>query len=174
MKENPNVLSPNECKVMEVFARDCVDCDHYESGNEIYRYSAYKYCDLSGKTLKEAIVELLDNLNSIEIRPSRILIWGCNIEIDWTPKPYQVVTSRDEYLQLSLHFAQYLDKINIQDLKINTGSFLDDSYEIPEYDKEKIKYNPEFDKNCFGWDDEIEIIKMPGQELDINYKPQSK
>ncbi len=158
MIKNNYVQSENKKKVYEAFLNDTVREDHYSEGNGIYRFSAFAELGCSDeKKLDKDLEELLNELYKLLVKPSRIFVYGNSVEIDWSPNGLQVVTSKENYLNISLEFAKFLDNAYINKLIVNEGSFCDDPDEFTDNQNREINNHPSFDKECFGYD-EIEII----------------
>jgi hypothetical protein len=156
-----NVKSENERKVIDAFNNGRVDEEHYQKGYALYRFSAIKHIDYKNiNDLEEACTETLTKLHFIDIRPERIFLYNGSLEIDWTPRAHQCIQSREEYLELALEFAKFIDQLGDRDIEVNSGSFFDDAYLVPSYEKHKIKYNPKFNRKCFNWNNEIEVIDI--------------
>lgn len=151
----------NERKVYKIFECDALRHDHYSDGNGIYRFDALAYFNCSCKNdIGEVAEEILERLYKLEVKPSRMSIFEDCIEVSWEANGFQIVSSKEQYLKLSLEFAKFLDSANIKELKLNEGSFDDD----PEYTEPVINLNPKFDNTCFG-SNEIKVIDWRGHNF---------
>lgn len=152
-------LTKNENMVYEAFEKGKVDEQHYEKDFALYRFSAFKYIPYENiNQFEEEVTETLTRLHTLNIRPERVFLYGGRIEIDWTPRAHQCIQSREEYLELALEFAKFIDQLGDRDIEVNTGSFFDDAYLVPSHEKHKIKYNPKFNRERFNWNEEIEVL----------------
>lgn len=152
--KNINNSGLNRLDVLEEFNHDYPREDHYCKGNAIYRFSiSADTLELSGKDMRIYLHQLLSRLYKLPIVPSRVFIYGEDascIEIEWAAKAYQVVSSKKQYLDLALQFADFIDEQDIPDFKINTGTFNDDPEFIKHNDTKEVNKCPEFNYECFG------------------------
>jgi hypothetical protein len=152
MKDNYLIMSKNKMEIIESFAYDCFREDHYSGNNAIYRFSAITRNE---KRSNEDVNNIVENLKSklyeTSIIPSRIqLYYDFSIEVEWHANNFQIVTSKKQYLNLALEFANYIDSINIDILKVNSGTLEDDPEELIRTKIIKVNYNPIFNQQCFG------------------------
>lgn len=154
-----NVPSENEKKVIDAFNNGEVDRQHYEKGHALYEFNALKHNKCKDDNdWREQIRNTIEKLGSLNIRPGRVCIWKSSMEIDWIPKGYRGVESKEDYLRLSLEFARFIDEIGDDDVMLNTGSFWDDALFVSDDDMYPIVYKTKFNPDCFNWDEEIEVI----------------
>ncbi|MDR4316647.1 Uncharacterised protein [Niallia circulans] len=140
-----------------------VRSDHYDGINAIYRLPAcVKIPEGTCENgLERQLQKLIKDLSELSVRPNRIYIHDDMIEIDWYPKGYQMVMNRGQYVGLLLEFAEFLNKVPIQDLLIQDGYFGDDPEDsVRSVSNDMVNFFPEFNSNCFGLRDNesIEII----------------
>jgi len=137
--------------------------DHYNGRNSLYRLSAKVPLEpaLTTEYLLNNSHYLRGLLSELPIRPSRIFIYDDMYEIEWFAKCYLVVSSKAQYMELILHFAQYLDENQFEHFRMDIqegfvgddpGSSIDG---IPFY---KINFSPKFINECFGNNGEIEVF----------------
>lgn len=154
------------------FEEEYIREDHYDGNNGIYRFAANITMFSNKKIIipddDEAtmrnIQELKLKLESLEIPPSAIFIYRHtdSIAIDWWANGYQVVSSKEEYLKISLEFSEYIDKLTFADFEINTGMYCDDPF-YTSGDEQKVykNYNTRFILENFGSSGEkIEVISL--------------
>lgn len=160
MNEELITFSQNEYEVIKAFALDKVREDHYQDGNGIYRLSAM-VTELGGRKIinkvnteetKENIKLFINILKLLKIRPCRVYTDFDYLIIDWSPNGDQVVTSREEYLRLSLEFARYIDSITFCTMSVHTNSFDDDPQFNEDGDISNYinNYSPHFLEESFG------------------------
>lgn len=159
-------ISQNKYDVLRVFASDSVREDHFNEGAAISRFAAFaeeiegvKIINSRSKKKTEAnIMRFMSVLNSLSIRPYYVFIHGDVIEVSWYPNGWHIITSKKNYLELSLEFIKYIDSLYFCKMRVNTGSFDDDPFykEDMKLPLKKI-YNPHFTEYSFGKDADKEI-----------------
>lgn len=167
-------ISQNQYDVLMTFAEDYVREDHYMDGAGIGRFSASteefegeKIINVENREETEAnIKQFITALNSLRIRPYRVFIDGGVVDVEWYSNGWQIITSRKNYLELSLEFAKYIDSLYFCKMLINTGSFDDDPFYKEDMGNTHTKnYNSHFTKDSFGNDVNKEIEVMNHQYL---------
>jgi len=152
MNNNEKAMNDKEV-VMKAFQNDEVRDDHYDGQCGIYRLAADISMDVDND-----FQGFYDKISQISIRPSRILIYNnYRVGIDWSPKGFQMVTSKHQYLNLVLDFVDYLHSISIDGLSVDTGMFCDDPDWLSNNPIRNINAKPSFNKECFDYS-EIQVI----------------
>ncbi|OEH56402.1 hypothetical protein AQ616_02470 [Oceanobacillus sp. E9] len=126
--------------------------DHYDGVNGIYRFSAYLEIDDgdSEENYAKYLERVSEILSKLSVRPNRIYVCDNKFEIDWYPKGFQIVMTREQYLQLMLEFAAFLNDTEIPNFYINDGSFGDDPEEPVRSVNNTVNFLPKFNSRCFG------------------------
>ncbi|MEY8001924.1 hypothetical protein AB8U03_17370 [Clostridium sp. Mt-5] len=149
MGQNYCQINKNKLEVLETSAYDEVRKNHYGLKNSVYKFlGIIKVKNFSKKRFDEILKSIIKEVYKIPMIPLEIFIFSNSIEVKWIANNFQIIDCGEKYLKLSLQFVKNLDYVNIKDLEVNTGSFLDDPKKLDKKMKDKFNYNPKFNKLC--------------------------
>ena len=160
--------SRNEIEIMREFKEypQSIRTDHYDGKHSLSRLAA-TVTELFGKPIftedqiqTEKNIEIVKNiLESQEIKPYSIFIFDPIIYVNWVSNGDQIVRSIEEYMELSLEFARYIDNIKCLSIEVQIGMYSDDP--------DKIEPSVQFSEECFdrtfgdrSYMEEMDVIYM--------------
>jgi len=146
---------------MEFWSNGSFREDHFDGKNGFYRLSAKISIDPASDAL--GVLEyshyVIGKLYQLSVRPSRVFIYDNMFDIEWHAIGNQVVSSKTQYMKLILQFAHFLEKNQFDNIDLQEGFFDDDPggsiHEIP---MNEVNFSPQFNKECFGSNGEIEVL----------------
>ncbi|MFT5875022.1 MAG: hypothetical protein ACI8WT_004002 [Clostridium sp.] len=158
IEKKDNLFTENQRAVVDAFITNEVSESHYLGEYGSCRFSAmvndiYNVPIINKDSIKKTegnIRNIIVLLMTLPVKPTRLYIDERGIEVEWCSKGYQILNSILDYFTISFEFANLVDACDFCNLKVNTGSLVDELVGPADPNVTYIMDNTSTFSNCFG------------------------